>query len=613
MRKRLLIGTGIALLLLFAYFAWQIAVPPDPILVSPQTTVITAPLADDGLPNYSAYLLGKMKEGVTPENNGAIPFLEALWPAEVPLEGQAPLCKELGMQIPAKDGMQAPYQNKQLCRELLEYYKQELGIESHDKDADTEAATPALPDEWGYTDPESKLADLKDWIEIDLLTDLEHQPWSAAEIPPLAKWVDDHSHQYDLLHQAAAKDHFYLPPTDVLTNPEIPFLYIFDRSLMAMRTAVRCLLVRGFMRLGAGDEAGAWDDCRVIYRLARRAPSYSAISRLVALSCEAYAHSLATAILASDNLTPDLAKQIHAFLKSLPPPASMAETIDEHERLLFVTGVLNLAGVRKSNSPNPGDLRDSFGPLGPLSHLAMDWNTMLTLGNEWYDKLAAVYELPYEERNAAINTLQQELNKAGTPTVGTVVNSALSRDARSRHVTNTLTDLLIPGYTELAEGTDQNAERLQVEQVVAALAVHRTTHGSYPDALTDLVPTHFDTVPIDVFGTPLAYRRTSDGYLLYSLGADGIDDNGSHHGWLMEGYEVPRTEAEDDLLRAALGEPPRPEPEVTEESEEELDGDKSLSASPSADLLTPPENSDDIAIRLPLLQRPLPKFEPTSD
>src|SRR5690606_34984332 len=207
------------------------------------------------------------------------------------------------------------------------HYKREFGLNQGSDIAASEVPQDEETEEWGLeeSDPES---DLETWIQLDLFGHIQNQPWSAAGIPLIAKWVEDHAREYDLLHQAAAKDHFYLPPTELLTDPEIPLFSIFDSSMMSVRTAMRSLLIRGYMRLGAGDAAGAWDDCRVIYRLAQHAPKYSGIGRLMPIACQGCAHSLATSILASEDLTPELAKEIHAFLMSLPPHDSMGKTID---------------------------------------------------------------------------------------------------------------------------------------------------------------------------------------------------------------------------------------------------------------------------------------------
>jgi len=70
-RKRRLRGFLIALPLvagLLAYLYWLSRVD---IVVSPQTTYITAPVNADGTVNYVAYLDARHSEGVTADNNAA--------------------------------------------------------------------------------------------------------------------------------------------------------------------------------------------------------------------------------------------------------------------------------------------------------------------------------------------------------------------------------------------------------------------------------------------------------------------------------------------------------------------------------------------------------------
>ena len=58
------------------------------------------------------------------------------------------------------------------------------------------------------------------------------------------------------------------------------------------------------------------------------------------------------------------------------------------------------------------------------------------------------------------------------------------------------------------------------------LAIHeyQRQHGEYPESLDDLLPL-MGRLPRDYGdGGVLRYRRTDDGYLLYSVGEDGRDD-----------------------------------------------------------------------------------------
>src|SRR5690606_34800765 len=110
--KRLLSWLLTALFVLLAWLMIAYRLPGPAIVVSRETTFLTDPLHADGLPDYTRQLLDKEREGVTPANNGAIPFLQARWPAGLDEADYRPLCNELGMEIPNQRGMTYPNGDK---------------------------------------------------------------------------------------------------------------------------------------------------------------------------------------------------------------------------------------------------------------------------------------------------------------------------------------------------------------------------------------------------------------------------------------------------------------------------------------------------------------------
>jgi hypothetical protein len=64
------------------------------------------------------------------------------------------------------------------------------------------------------------------------------------------------------------------------------------------------------------------------------------------------------------------------------------------------------------------------------------------------------------------------------------------------------------------------------------LEMHRRSTGSYPDSLAELKPTYFKELPVDPFsGQPFHYRKEGKGYLLYSVGENGKDEEGLKDVW----------------------------------------------------------------------------------
>ena len=68
----------------------------------------------------------------------------------------------------------------------------------------------------------------------------------------------------------------------------------------------------------------------------------------------------------------------------------------------------------------------------------------------------------------------------------------------------------------------------RVARTALALERYRLVQGKLPQALDELVPTHLDAVPVDPLdGQALRYKLLTQGYVVYSIGEDGIDDGGA--------------------------------------------------------------------------------------
>lgn len=85
MRKKVFIGLSSAIVLAFAVYPYFDR--KEPIRLAKQTTHLVSPLAEDGLPNYSLAILEHERAGVTPENNAAPLFWQAMGPGEARSRG----------------------------------------------------------------------------------------------------------------------------------------------------------------------------------------------------------------------------------------------------------------------------------------------------------------------------------------------------------------------------------------------------------------------------------------------------------------------------------------------------------------------------------------------
>ncbi len=84
---------------------------------------------------------------------------------------------------------------------------------------------------------------------------------------------------------------------------------------------------------------------------------------------------------------------------------------------------------------------------------------------------------------------------------------------------------IVPPYRKTMAAAQAH---VQVAQTALALLRHKLAHGAYPTALAEIDPAFLPEIPLDPFtGQPLVYRPDGDGFLLYSLGENLKDDNGT--------------------------------------------------------------------------------------
>ena len=345
--------------------------------VATSTTYLTAPLAADGLPDYAAHRRGELGAGVTPENNGAIPLLQAFWPMGLAATEQQLLCRELGIPVPIAKGWDSPKEQPQL-RSVLE--------------------------DWLGPDASRTQEDAID----DGIDRLLSQSWSASEVPPAAAWLIDHAAQFALLHDAAARSKFYLPSTTLLAAPHVSWLDIEDVGSKRLRDAALWLAMRANLAIGQGDLQAAWQDCRAIHRLASHVPSIGIVEELVAIAIRRLADDVALQLFAASELSVAIAADMHKFYEQLPRRAAIARALDYGERLTYITSVLAFASLRESSPRNSA--APSLTPLSPERAANVDWSLVLEVGNGWYDRYVDAANVEdWAARTQAFDRLSREM------------------------------------------------------------------------------------------------------------------------------------------------------------------------------------------------------------
>lgn len=512
--KRKLLYFGIFLLLALGWFLYQLFGPNSKVRLGPKTTYITEPLAEDGLPNYVLALDQLQREGVTPENNGALPFWRAMGPGEeMTLADFKLLCDALGLEeVDTNAFLSVPEEDDTLLEEL----GSELSQHRESKHWKV--------DEQGQRVFRTQVA------AFEFLELARCFPWTNKDSSRMAVWVEGHQAAFDALVEAANRPIFYSPSLTVLRNPEEECLAVLLTYAQVSRYAAGALRLRCQFYVGKGDLGAAWSNLFAALQLGQHvAHGTTLVEQLVALAIQRHSLESLPTLLEHDDLKPKLALQILEDLDALEARVDMASALDTGERFMFLDSALRLTTGRLGGSRA---IKEGIEQLGMKA--AFDTNRILEIGNRWYDKLVHAACLEYfQERQVALDKIDLDLQDLQASMKSRLAGAIFSRGRRTQLLSDILLNLMLPAIHAAVNAEDRGQTQLELAQVATALAIYKLQHGQYPETLDALSPEILEKVPEDLFAAaPLTYRRTEDGYLLYSVGENEIDDNGTNTRWL---------------------------------------------------------------------------------
>ena len=526
------IAAGLGLLLVVT-LGWGLFGPESPIVVSRQTTYLTAPLAADGLPDYEAGLLAGYGPAPPPEENAAALLLETCWPlGDIDAAHLPVICKALG--IPN--------------------------------------APPAEP---LVLDPKKDAAAGIDDAMLDVAGEW---PWTTEEMPAVAAWLTKHEALIDRLVAAADRPHYWLPSPTLLDGKPDMLVSVLVSDLQELRGVARVLGYRALWHMGENRPAAAWRDILAIRRLARliappgRGPQLL-VTHLIAVALDATADAATRRLLAMSELSAEMLATIRRDQERLGPIVAMADGL-AGERLFGVDSMVWMArrvpGGRRERMKLGGEFLMGSRCLALLTSL--DWNLILERLNGSYDELEAACRLPtHEGCMAALEEMESRWQQQVPPAsarAGDWLLQVCSRAHRSDRLADRLFSMLTPLLSSVLQAVTRSEAQLSLTKTATALAAWRADRGSaappYPERLDDLVPKYLAAVPVDPFtDKPFIYERRGDGYLLASVGENGVYDGGDDmSGWIVRGewqeqqQQDVRFDASDLVVRMPT--PPRP-------------------------------------------------------
>jgi hypothetical protein len=505
---RLILRFGIAIFLLL--LIWIVVNYPrtprqgEP-LVQPnkEVTFITAPLDSNGDPDYLEYLNHQRSEDVTAENNAAVKILQAYGPE---FEGEP----------------------------LPEDYFRRLGIEPLPQDGDYFVELEHWVENLKYPEGDSEL-ELTDefWDDSYRLADkvefARRHPWSEAQFPLLARWLEENRKSMNLFREAAEQDYFFDPI--VRQEPGTPILEAKHFAAQMRRRLVRATEINAMKYLQERKIEQALAEAYAIRRAARcnRRASFL-VEALLVYGLETNAVEIECRIAQSGLVT---AEQLISYrqqiqqLSRIPPPVDAIEP--ELCRLLdamLVTG--------RKNPWASGWVGDAEAMWIACQHSSGEWETAMRIPHPYFERVEAAFRLEtYPQRQSALNSCIDDMQYLSIEAYGpshTVWALAAGRKAKGSLCGKRWTSLLFPTWPVIDTAHCRTEATHLLGSLIFALEIYKLKQGDYPPTLDSLVPDYYETIPLDPFvERPFIYHppETADGrYQLYSVDLNLVDNGG---------------------------------------------------------------------------------------
>ena len=506
--KSRLIGTSIGLIFYFGglagMFALLVFIIP-PFAISPQTTYLTEPRAKEfyGI-DYQSVIEKELDPGVPTQDNGFRLLFETF--------GRSLCNDELYDQ-----------QWDHLCRyfDLSSELEPKFTFVTWQSYSET------------FTSEEQEI--------VKTAYEQNNLPWSEEAMPLVRQWLDKNDAALDVFVAAIQKPVLYAPP-------------MFDGTLLIEGKLLNELVCRGMAkdiqvrvhyRLSIGEIDGAWDDVLAMYRLREhhRQSVWLLVSSLVNVGIAGMANLSAESVLLHSDWTTDEILEKMAEIAPFLQPFSKEEIskILRYERLAaldslthIANGTYDFTAWNSVQSPADTNSWEQFKKKATMRFARL--GISMVKANLYYDEA--------EQRYFRGDSMENEERKTRDiyEYLSLLAWYGYFGGAIPVMIGEITTDLLGPATEAWRTSQVRFQTDISLNRLMFALEAYRRDHaGNYPVALEDLRERYLAEIPLDPFsGEAFRYVLEEAGFLLYSVGPNGIDDEGRGYGDKPKGDDIRR-------------------------------------------------------------------------
>lgn len=332
----------------------------------------------------------------------------------------------------------------------------------------------------------------------------------AEETKALAtQYTADNQQALELLHKAAAIKHCRYP-VDLSLGHETQMPYIRD-----IKRGAQLLSLEAVLHSEDNKSRLAARSVTSIFGIANSlAKEPLPISQLVCTACQGLAISSLERIVNRAEFTDEQLVKLTQTVSNAEDLSTMSWAF-AGERCWGISMLKNPASLSlEGDYKIPSALiLELYKALGLADRDAVIY---LDLMNDYMETI----QLPLHQRQRAAGTIEAKLK-------ATLKN----------HI---LLYVIMPAFSRFLTINISSIAHLRTARVALAVQRYRLVTGNLPDTLADLVPTYLDTVPKDPFdGRSLRYEKLETGFVVYSIGLDGIDDGGKERLQTGKGKKTP--------------------------------------------------------------------------
>ncbi len=346
-----------------------------------------------------------------------------------------------------------------------------------------------------YGAPNDEVSDLLPWVG-KARRPHRSEPVDASTQQAIEAFLSDNEKTLTLLHEAIALEHSQYP-MDFSQGPDMGTPWLKD-----VRRSAFLLSLEGLGACTQNDRNRALESVHATLALARSLNCPLLINRLVQIAIRALACRNIEQIVNRMTLTDEQLQTLAQWLETY--------TVDEgYRQALIGERCFGLYSFR-----TPGGISSDMGGgkflsiiLAPMKVLGLHDRDMLRYVNLMQDCIDAL-DLGTTERLAVYEEIAKDFNSG----------------KRGGLLTQILAPALLRTYQlDLRHVADQ-----RVACTALAVERYRLAQDKLPQALDELVPIYLDAVPTDPFdGQALRFSLLAQGYVVYSIGDDKIDDGGA--------------------------------------------------------------------------------------